>query len=117
MAKTSAIEKNKSRKKLVDRYAARRAALKAVAPDRSLPPEARFQASLKLAELPRNSAKIRLRNRCQLTGRPRGVYHQFQHSRIPLSQQIGRASCRERVCQYVLNSGVAVPSKNKHNAN
>src|SRR3546814_17631263 len=74
MAKTSAIEKNKSRKKLVDRYAARRAALKAVATDRSLPPEERFQASLKLAEIPRNSAKIRLRNGCQLTGRPRGVY-------------------------------------------
>src|SRR3546814_17025578 len=82
MAKTSAIEKNKSRKKLVDRYAARRAALKAVATTRALPPEERFPASLKLAELPRNSAKIRLRNRCQLTGRSRAVYRKFSASRI-----------------------------------
>ena len=78
MAKTSAIEKNKSRKKLVDRFATKRAALKAMATNRALPPEERFQASLKLAELPRNSAKVRLRNRCQVTGRPRGVYRKFK---------------------------------------
>ena len=84
MAKTSAVEKNKARKKMVDRFAAKRAALKAVARDRTLPPEERFQAYLKLAELPRNSAKGRVRNRCQVTGRPRGVYRKFQVSRITL---------------------------------
>jgi small subunit ribosomal protein S14 len=84
MAKKSAVEKNKHRKKMVDRFAAKRAALKQVARDRTLPPEERFQAYLKLAELPRNSAKERLRNRCQVTGRPRGVYRKFQLSRITL---------------------------------
>lgn len=84
MAKKSAVEKNKARKKMVDRYAAKRAALKQVARDRTLPPEERFQAYLKLAELPRNSTKGRLRNRCQVTGRPRGVYRKFQLSRITL---------------------------------
>jgi small subunit ribosomal protein S14 len=84
MAKKSAVEKNKARKKMVDRYAAKRAALKQVARDRTLPPEERFQAYLKLAELPRNSSKERLRNRCQVTGRPRGVYRKFQLSRITL---------------------------------
>ena len=86
MAKKSAVEKNKARKKMVDRYSAKRAALKQVARDRTLPPEERFQAYLKLAELPRNSAKIRLRNRCQVTGRPRGVYRKFQLSRITLRE-------------------------------
>lgn len=84
MAKKSAVEKNKARKKLADRFATKRAALKEVARDRTLPPEERFQASLKLAELPRNSAKGRLRNRCQVTGRPRGVYRKFKVSRITL---------------------------------
>ncbi|MEO3431438.1 30S ribosomal protein S14 [Pelagibius sp. CAU 1746] len=84
MAKKSAVEKNKARKKMVDRYSAKRAALKQVARDRELPPEERFQAYLKLAELPRNSTKGRLRNRCQVTGRPRGVYRKFQLSRITL---------------------------------
>jgi len=86
MAKTSAVEKNKARKKLVDRYAAKRAALKAVAGNRALPPEERFQAYLKLAELPRNSAKVRLRNRCQVTGRPRGVYRKFKLCRITMRE-------------------------------
>ena len=86
MAKKSAIEKNKARKKMVDRYAAKRAALKAIATDRDLPPEERFQAYLKLAELPRNSAKIRLRNRCQVTGRPRGVYRKFELCRITMRE-------------------------------
>ena len=86
MAKKSAVEKNKHRKKMVDRYSAKRAALKQVARDRALPPEERFQAYLKLAELPRNSAKIRLRNRCQVTGRPRGVYRKFKLSRITLRE-------------------------------
>ncbi|NIA72398.1 30S ribosomal protein S14 [Pelagibius litoralis] len=84
MAKKSAVEKNKARRKLVDRYAGRRAALKVTARDRTLPPEERFQAYLKLAELPRNSAKGRIRNRCQVTGRPRGVYRKFELSRISL---------------------------------
>ncbi|WP_422366189.1 30S ribosomal protein S14 [Pelagibius sp.] len=84
MAKKSAVEKNKARRKLVDRYAAKRAALKVTARDRTLPPEERFQAYLKLAELPRNSAKGRIRNRCQVTGRPRGVYRKFELSRISL---------------------------------
>ena len=84
MAKKSAVEKNKARKKMVDRYAGKRTALKQVARDRTLPPEERFQAYLKLAELPRNSSKGRLRYRCQVTGRPRGVYRKFQLSRITL---------------------------------
>ncbi len=84
MAKKSAVEKNKARRKMVDRYAGKRAALKAIARNRTLPPEERFQAYLKLAELPRNSTKGRLRNRCQVTGRPRGVYRKFQLSRISL---------------------------------
>jgi small subunit ribosomal protein S14 len=84
MAKKSAVEKNKARKLKVVRFSARRAALKSVARDRTLPPEERFQASLKLAELPRNSAKDRVRNRCLVTGRPRGVYRKFKLSRITL---------------------------------
>ena len=84
MAKKSAVEKDKARRKMVDRYAGKRAALKAIARDRTLPPEERFQAYLKLAELPRNSTKGRLRNRCQVTGRPRGVYRKFKLSRISL---------------------------------
>mgnify|MGYP000409833668 CR=1 FL=1 len=86
MAKKSAVEKNKARKKMVDLFSAKRAALKQVARDRSLPPEELFQAYLKLAELPRNSAKNRLRNRCQVTGRPRGVYRKFKLSRITLRE-------------------------------
>jgi len=86
MAKKSAVEKNKARKKMVDRYSTKRAALKQVARDRTLPPEERFQAYLKLAELPRNSTKGRLRNRCQVTGRPRGVYRKFKLSRITLRE-------------------------------
>jgi small subunit ribosomal protein S14 len=84
MAKKSAIEKNKRRRKLVDRYAARRAALKAMARDESLPPEERFKAQLKLQKLPRNSARGRVVNRCELTGRPRGYYRKFRLSRIAL---------------------------------
>jgi small subunit ribosomal protein S14 len=82
MAKISSIEKNKRRKRLVAKYAAKRGALLALANDQSLPPEERFAARLKLAELPRNSAPVRLRNRCGLTGRPRGYYRKFNMSRI-----------------------------------
>ena len=84
MAKKSAVEKNKARRKQADRFAAKRAALKSIATDRDLPPEERFQASLKLAKLPRNSSKTRIRNRCAVSGRPRGFYRKFELSRIAL---------------------------------
>ena len=86
MAKTSAVEKNKRRRLMAKRYAAKRARLKAIACDQSLPIEERFAAQLKLAELPRNSAGARIRNRCELTGRPRGVYRKFKLSRIALRE-------------------------------
>jgi len=84
MAKKSAIEKNKRRQKLAAQGAARRARLKAIARDRDLPAEERFAAQLKLAKMPRNSAPSRVRNRCELTGRPRAVYRKFRLSRIAL---------------------------------
>jgi small subunit ribosomal protein S14 len=86
MAKTSSVNKNKRRAQLVKRMAPKRARLKALAEDRSLPPEERFAARLKLAELPRNSSATRIRNRCELTGRPRGVYRKFKLSRIALRE-------------------------------
>jgi len=84
MAKKSMIEKNKRRERLVKQYAAKRARLKAVANDKNLPIEERFAARLKLAEMPRNSAPSRIRNRCELTGRPRATYRKFKLSRIAL---------------------------------
>jgi small subunit ribosomal protein S14 len=84
MAKKSLIERNNKRERLVKKYARRRAALKAMAKDEGLPPEKRFGARLKLAELPRNSSKVRVRLRCGLTGRPRGNYRKFALSRIAL---------------------------------
>ena len=84
MAKKSAIEKNKSRRLKVARQAEKRAALKAVIYDRDGDPQERFEAVLKLAELPRNGSKIRVRNRCNLTGRPRAYYRKFGLSRIAL---------------------------------
>jgi len=84
MAKKSAIEKNNRRRKLVAKYAARRANLRAIAKDEALPQEERFAARLKLAELPRNSSATRVRNRCLVTGRPRGNYRKFRMSRIAL---------------------------------
>ncbi|WP_319773168.1 30S ribosomal protein S14 [Breoghania sp.] len=86
MAKKSAIEKNNRRAKLVKKFAGKRARLKAIAKDESLSLEERFAARLKLAELPRNSAKVRLRNRCEVTGRPRGVYRKLKMSRIALRE-------------------------------
>ncbi len=86
MAKKSAIEKNNRRRRLVARYAARRAGLKAITKDESLPQEERFAARLKLAEMPRNSSATRVRNRCLLTGRPRGNYRKFKISRIALRE-------------------------------
>ena len=84
MAKKSSIEKNKKRERLAKQFAAKRARLKAIADNDQLPMEERFTARLKLAELPRNSSKVRIRNRCELSGRPRGVYRKFKLSRIPL---------------------------------
>ena len=84
MAKISMIERQKKRVALVDKYAAKRAELKAVARDESRPMEERFEARLKLAELPRNSAAVRIRNRCEVTGRPRGYYRKLKMSRISL---------------------------------
>ncbi len=86
MAKKSAIEKNRRRRLLVAKLAGKRAALRAQAKDASLPPEERFKARLKLNELPRNSAAIRLRNRCTVSGRPRGYYRKFGISRIALRE-------------------------------
>jgi small subunit ribosomal protein S14 len=84
MAKTSSIEKNKRRRKMVAQYAGKRSELKRVAEDESLTLEERFQARLKLAELPRNSSAVRIRNRCEITGRPRGYYRKLKVSRIAL---------------------------------
>ena len=84
MAKKSAVEKNKRRRKLVDQYADKRAELKSIIMDKSRPIEERFRAQLKLAELPRNSAKNRIRNRCEVSGRPRGFYRKLNISRIAL---------------------------------
>ena len=86
MAKTSSVEKNKRRAAMAKRYANRRAALKAVNYDRDKPIEERFTAALKLSKLPRNSSPIRVRNRCELTGRPRGVYRKLKLSRIALRE-------------------------------
>jgi small subunit ribosomal protein S14 len=86
MAKKSSIEKNNRRRKMVARFAGRREALKKTSNDESLTPEERFQAQLKLAALPRNSAAVRIRNRCEVTGRPRGTYRKFKVSRIALRE-------------------------------
>jgi len=84
MAKKSSIEKNNRRRRMVKQFAGKRAELKRVANDESVSLEERFQARLKLAELPRNSSAVRVRNRCEVTGRPRGVYRKLRISRIAL---------------------------------
>jgi small subunit ribosomal protein S14 len=86
MAKKSSIEKNNRRKRLVKQFAAKRARLLTVANDRSKPMEDRFEARLKLAELPRNASPTRIRNRCAITGRPRGNYRTLGMSRIALRE-------------------------------
>ncbi|MBK5197020.1 MAG: 30S ribosomal protein S14 [Methyloceanibacter sp.] len=86
MAKTSMIERNNKRKRLAKKFKPQRTRLKAIAADRALPPEDRFAARLKLAELPRNSSPTRIRNRCDLTGRPRGYYRKLRMSRIALRE-------------------------------
>ncbi len=84
MARKSSVEKNKNREKLVAMHSAKRMRLKAMVKDKELPIEERFNAGLKLNEMPRNGARVRLRNRCQVTGRPRGYYRKFKMSRIAL---------------------------------
>ena len=84
MAKKSSIEKNNRRRRMSAQKAPARAKLKAIARDKTKPMEERFAATLKLAELPRNSSATRIRNRCDLTGRPRGYYRKLRMSRIAL---------------------------------
>ena len=86
MAKTSSIEKNKRRARLAKLYAGRRSRLRAIARDKNITMEERFAATLKLAELPRNSAETRIRNRCEVTGRPRAYYRKLKMSRIALRE-------------------------------
>jgi small subunit ribosomal protein S14 len=84
MAKTSSIEKNNRRRKMAKRFAGKRARLKAIAYDKEKPLEERFEAQLKLAQLPRNSSATRIRNRCEVTGRSRAYYRKLKMSRIAL---------------------------------
>ena len=84
MAKASAVNRNKKRERMAARDRAKRGVLKAVMMDRSLPVEDRFNAGIKLAQLPRNGARVRVRLRCEITGRPRGNYRKFKLSRIML---------------------------------
>jgi len=90
MAKKSSIEKNNRRTRMAKQYAAKRAELKAMAVDNKLSPEERFGARLKLAKLPRNSSPTRIRNRCEITGRPRAVYRKFKLSRLALPHLLAR---------------------------
>ena len=86
MAKLSSINKNNKRIKLANKFYNRRKKLKNIVMDKKLPLEERFKAQQKLSKLPRNSAKTRVRNRCQITGRPHGVYRKLKISRIALRQ-------------------------------
>jgi small subunit ribosomal protein S14 len=86
MAKKSAVNRNEMVRRLVKKFAAKRDELKAIANNEALPLEERFEARLKLAKLPRNSAKNRIRNRCEVTGRPRAFYRKLKMSRIALRE-------------------------------
>lgn len=86
MAKKSAVNRNEKVKALVKQFASKRDALKAIANDDNLPLEERFEARLKLAELPRSSSPTRIRNRCQVTGRPRAYYRKLKMSRVALRE-------------------------------
>lgn len=86
MAKTSQINRNAKREKMVAHYAAKRATLKAITEDMKVAPEERFAAQLKLAKLPRNSSKTRIHHRCELSGRPKGYYRKVKLSRIALRE-------------------------------
>ena len=86
MAKTSSIEKNDRRRRLTKKFAGKRARLKAIAYDKERPLEERFEAQLKLAQLPRNSSATRIRNRCEVTGRARAYYRKLKMSRIAMRE-------------------------------
>ena len=86
MAKMSAINKNNKRIKLSDKFYKKRVKLKKIIMDKKLSLEERFKAQQKLSKMPRNSAKVRVMNRCQITGRPHGVYRKLKISRIALRQ-------------------------------
>ena len=86
MAKMSAVEKNKKRIRLVKKYSLKRKKLKKIVMDKKLNLNERFEAALKLAKLPKNSAKNRIRNRCEITGRPHGYYRKLKMSRIALRE-------------------------------
>lgn len=86
MAKLSSVEKNNRRRRMAKQAAPRRERLKAIIMNRELPIEERFDAQLKLAAMPRNGAETRIRNRCELSGRPRGNYRKFKLSRIALRE-------------------------------
>ena len=90
MAKKSAIERNKKRSRLAKKYEGQRQRLKEIADNRDLPMEERFQAQLKLAELPRNSSKTRIHNRCEITGRSKAYYRKLRMSRIALRDLASR---------------------------
>ncbi|MEM7443168.1 MAG: 30S ribosomal protein S14 [Pseudomonadota bacterium] len=86
MAKVSAVQRNKKRERLAAKYAEKRAALKAIADDKSVSAEERFNAYQKLSQLPRNASPTRVHNRCEVTGRPKGYYRRFKVSRIALRE-------------------------------
>ena len=90
MAKASAVQRDLKRRKMVKQYANKRAKLKAIIYNKELPMEERLQATLALAKLPRNSSKIRVRNRCALTGRPRAHHRKFRLSRVSLRDLASR---------------------------
>jgi small subunit ribosomal protein S14 len=90
MAKKSSVEKNERRRRLAKKYSGKRARLKAVTQNQSLAMEERFAAQLKLAQLPRNSAPTRIRNRCEMTGRPRAYYRKLKMSRLALRDLANR---------------------------
>ena len=86
MAKTSAVQRNLKRIKMVKKFLKKREMLKKIIKNKKLPLEERFAAQLKLAKIPRNSARTRIRNRCEITGRPHGVYRKLKISRIALRE-------------------------------
>ncbi|MDE2384701.1 MAG: 30S ribosomal protein S14 [Alphaproteobacteria bacterium] len=90
MAKTSSINRNEKRRKMSKTMGNKRAKLKAIVMKKDAPMEERFAAALKLAEMPRNSAKVRIRNRCELTGRPRAFYRKVKLSRIALREMANK---------------------------
>ena len=86
MAKKSSIEKNNRRRRMTKKYSGRRSRLKEIIGDKTRPLEERFEASLKLAEMPRNGSATRIRNRCEVTGRPRAFYRKLKMSRIAMRE-------------------------------